>query len=498
MPHFDKLPTEIYDEVCTISVPTYPALANTSKIFSHLAYELLDYEGVSTRPSIPEDIHTFDFIRGVGRNNFGYRMNRWPRPGDLRLRLVSRAFNRALTRVYFQHEFAIFHACKGSTALFIKERFLSEQSTLVPFVTRLRVQLSFDNSYGSKSIFSKKYEAGDFPNQDVSPAYLVEFFNELDSVVAKLPMLERLVIDINEDWSSSGPSEEDSDFDQNDEVQYGGQVPLLDLELLSRVRNSIANVFSCPSNNLEFLTYLRLTLPCAFDFATIGAHISTASAMRLRHLYLEYIDGTGPGGDLYYTRSWEGEEDLDGDEDYPYSNLQRRVPNVSYARAVCDLMQRCQNLESFGFAGTQCLDFRSLDWRPKKDGLRNLYISRALMTVNSILQLLSSLDTDISKITAFQIEDVRLLDGTWAQIWEHLLKCSSLRYLHIYNLVYDREGESYHLHEHNNRPWENVTEIWSKHEPDKKRLGDLARKVEEQGGSVSNVMQVFENDYESD
>jgi hypothetical protein len=63
-------------------------------------------------------------------------------------------------------------------------------------------------------------------------------------------------------------------------------------------------------------------------------------AASLKHLYLEYIDGTGPGGDLYYTRSWQGDNDSEGDEEYPYSNLQKKFPNVEYMDDVFKLVNR--------------------------------------------------------------------------------------------------------------------------------------------------------------
>jgi hypothetical protein len=281
---------------------------------------------------------------------------------------------------------------------------------------------------------------------------------------------------VHEVCRSSGPIYIDSD-DEEEKEKHG---PYLDLELLSLIRSTISRIFSPPHIDLRLLTDLRLTLFSAYDLATIGTHISNDLANQLRHLYLEYTDGTGPGGDLDYTHHWQGDEDSDGDEDMPYSNLQRRFPNTKYMAAVCAFISRCHNLKSLGLKSTQCINLATLDWKPTSTGLEGLYISRAVATISQLISLCSP------SLITFDINDVQLFDNTWGAVFDHLSSCPKLDYLHVWNLVYARAGESAELREWNNRPWENVSVIWSEHEDDERSLFRLHKRVEKRGG-VSGV-----------
>ncbi|KAF1954782.1 hypothetical protein CC80DRAFT_594825 [Byssothecium circinans] len=226
-----------------------------------------------------------------------------------------------------------------------------------------------------------------------------------------------------------------------------------------------------------------LTLPTAYDISVVGASISNEIAARLKHLYLEYIDGTGPDGDLDYTSCWQGDDDSDGDEEFPLSNLQQRFPNKEYSSWVIGLVNRCHCLESLGLTETQRIRFEGLDWRPAANaGLKTLYIDRAIMSAENLFTLLSppsnsasspngskspstkyptsedpAEKTSCSPITAFHPKNIRLLDSTspssWGDIFTYLKdNCPDLRYLHRYNAIYDRDGLR---GAGNNRPWEN-------------------------------------------
>ena len=52
--------------------------------------------------------------------------------------------------------------------------------------------------------------------------------------------------------------------------------------------------------------------------------------------------------------------------------------------------------------------------------------------------------------------------------------------------MYAKAGESAELQRWNNRPWENVSVIWSEHEEDERSLRRLHKRVEKRGG-VSGV-----------
>lgn len=306
------------------------------------------------------------------------------------------------------------------------------------------------------------------------------FLPMLENVVARLPKLERIVAVLSEDWRSNGPAYPDSDTSEPGEGEIEDLGLILELDLLELVRHSIADIFSSPRVNLPCLTYLRLTLPCAYDFAIISTKISNALALQLRHLYLEYVDGTGPGGDLYYTSDWQGNSDSEGDEEHPFSNLQNRFANTAYMRDMCELINRCCNLESLGLHCTQSMSLDFLDWQPTSNGLKNIYIARAITSADKLLSLLSA-DT----LMAFHIENISLESGTWESVFEHLLSCPSLIYFHVYNLIYAKYGESSARREYNDRPWENFDEMWSCVDEDWMKYRDVVRAVQNRNGTVS-------------
>jgi hypothetical protein len=145
---------------------------------------------------------------------------------------------------------------------------------------------------------------------------------------------------------------------------------------------------------------------------------------------------------------------------------------------------RCHNLESLGLAGTQPLDFNSLNWKPTNRCLQNLYINRTKMTTDAVLSLLAPSGSD-SSIRTLQMEEIQLLDGTWDVIFSRLLRCLLLKYIHVYQLHYAKHGASADHAEHNHRPWEDRSTIWTQREEDKKKLRDLVRLVQERDGKTS-------------
>jgi hypothetical protein len=387
-----------------------------------------------------------------------------------------------MTRAYFRSQPAVFRASQDNALQRLQEFIIDEHAVIAPQVTHLEVELSpgrFKNS-----IFKLEREG----EENIRGAPNIRtFVPKLEDAVAKLPKLERLAINVNGLCRSDKPVSDNGD---DDEEEMDVQRPHLDLDLLDLIRSTLSSIFSSPSTELRMLTNLRLTLFSTYDIATIGSHISDTVACQLQRLHLEYTDGTGPGGDREYTRysdGWGG-DDEDGDENMPYSNLQRRYKNTEYMPAVCAFVSRCHNLKTLGIEGTQCFDLASLDWKPRNGGLEGIYLSRAVATASQLVSLLSpspSSPTSTSNIKAFQIDEVQLFDETWADVFDHLASCPHLNYIHVYNLVYAKAGESAHHRRSNNRPWENVSVIWSENNKDQSSLRRVVREVEGRGGSSS-------------
>lgn len=237
---------------------------------------------------------------------------------------------------------------------------------------------------------------------------------------------------------------------------------------------------------------LRLTIPCAYDFARINSCMPDTVALRLRHLYMEIIDGTGPGGDNEYTHHWQGDDD-DGDEDHPFSNVQLQFPNVDHFSGMCGLANRCKSLESLALVGTQRINLETLDFQSTNGGLKNVYLSRVLCTAEKLLTLLPSNSTEGTpgNIEAFTIEESALWDGTWEVVLARLLEAPSLLHVRVYNLIYSKHGLSSNYHEFNNRVWENASEIWTENEADRERLGQVLKAVQNRGYALEDDMQEY-------
>jgi hypothetical protein len=385
------------------------------------------------------------------------------------LRLVCKAFDRAMTRAYFKDEAAMFFAYEENATQRLQDFIIDERAVIGSHVTRLEIELA--------NLLSDPFE----PSKGFA-ANLKRFISKLEEALSRLPRLESLVFDVGKQLFSDEPVYIDSDDEEEKEKEHG---PVVDMDLVESVRSSISRVFRSPHVQFRLLTYLSLTLFSAYDLATIGIHITDGAAIQLRHLYLEYTDGTGQSGSLDYTRYTDyGNEN---DHDYmPFSNLQRRFPNKEYMEGVCKLISRCRNLKSLGLVGTQCLDIGSLDWQPTGTGMENIYLRRILATSATLLALLSPLatsNTPASNTVAFDIKDVQLWDGSWETIFDHLALSSSLGYLDVYNLVYAELGDSTKRAMRNSRPFENFSVLWSEDEDDWQSLSSLAKRVKERGGN---------------
>jgi hypothetical protein len=397
-----------------------------------------------------------------------------------------------MTRVHFQHRYAKFNAWKSSATQRLQEYVVDEGAVLAPYIRLLHIQLS-------ESEFSPMYDGTSISPCEESEEWAISSKANVSTVVLKLedafcrlPKLERLAITMEEKWRSEVPPLETNSQgycvveDDEDDEDCGRPSEIFDLGLLCLIRSNVARVFSSPRIQLPFLNDLRLKLPSVYDLATIGANISDDVVMQLQHLYLEYIDGTGPDGDKMYTEGWVRVDDPYGDNDcHIYSNLQKRFPNTEHMSDLCNFISRCHNLKSLSVSGTQFLDLDSLVWRPTSTGLENLHIYRGAASASTLISLLSpsaSAPAATSNIVNLKIFESQLEDGIWSTVFEHLMLSPSLVYIDVDDLVYNEYGKSGQYHSRKWRPWEDRAVMWTKSEQDARSLVALARLMQERGG----------------
>lgn len=436
-------------------------------------------------------MHMFDFMRGV-RHDFGHFIQ----PSSLQLRLVSKAFDRAMARIWFRtehltvrvfdrtamfsdgpggHEELERRTVKPNSVDRIKHLILQGQQ-FPAYLRHLRLELSTQDGFSN-------YDRRQWLNPNnpkthtVDRESLLACLRVLPIALEKMERLESLWYNLTEIWESNytGSGE--------------GSAPQLDLFALDELRKSLCSLFSSSyAHKFSCLTELRLTLSCTYDFAALNSAMADEVCQRLCHLYLEYVDATGPGGSNDYLH-WAEDDQEDGDEEFPVSNLQEIHPNRDYMPDICRLIGRCTNLESLGLRATHYLDLDELDWNPQGSGLQSIYIHRARISLHALKKLLSAADGKISAICALRLEYVHLLDRTWAEIFDHLIQVNGIKYFGVKDLNYALRGTSAHLREFNNRPWENCNNIWSEHDADRRRLRDLVKNVLDNGGFVGNMLE---------
>ncbi|PVI04675.1 hypothetical protein DM02DRAFT_611299 [Periconia macrospinosa] len=212
--------------------------------------------------------------------------------------------------------------------------------------------------------------------------------------------------------------------------------------------------------------------------------MSDEATERLRHLWLEYVDATGPGGHIDYL-VWYYAND-DGDEDFPPSNLQEKYPNEDYMDNICEFIGRCTNLESLGLRATHYLDLQGLVWKPASTGLKHIYMHRAYIDFDVLKRLLSAADGEASNIVAMSLNFVELLDHTWKDVFDHLMRADAMRYLNISDLNYARFGESAEFRSYSYRPTTDTCVIWTENDADEEGLDDVVKKILDAGGCVSD------------
>ena len=398
-------------------------------------------------PGRRDEIHPFDYLMNLHRTFLTANLSK----RNLRLRLVCRAFNSALLRLRFGTSSAgVVISAYGADTQNAVNRFITDDSkwdwSIAQETKRLRVELCPNNSDLGNSLFYEKYQAYD----EVPPPYFepersvkqVRETTEMEQtaerlsnflgadtlmiVVGKMTKLQALSVNLPQDWLNKQLHYPDPDNPLGVGHHWKKELNLR-LDLLEKVRESVAGIFRCAPSNMSLanLTYLKLTLPCAYDFAVVEECLSDTVAHHLHHLYLEYIDGTGVGGNDEYLRD---------PALAPNSNLQRLYPNHQRTSALWKLVSRCTNLSSLGLAGTQRIEAPDSAW----DGtlqLKNVYMQRVALHSEQLVEMMA-LDVE-----AVDFRDVKLVSGTWETVFDVLFASPRLVYVNVRNLAYAEDGE---------------------------------------------------------
>lgn len=226
-----------------------------------------------------------------------------------------------MLRVFFKYEGAVFKASEVKALENLEEFVINDDGykawEIAGASVKFTIELCPTRDEDEGAIFHQDHkDMRWFKKKDDRVASLDECADRLKDVldkdtfahaVRKMPRLETLIINLYQKWRDDEEVDIDSDDDDTSDIQFGLQ---LRLRLLHKVREGVASIFrpiETPGiTHLSKLTYLRLTLPCAYDIAHVASCIPEEAALRLRHLYPEIVDGTGPGGDRDYLRSYEG------------------------------------------------------------------------------------------------------------------------------------------------------------------------------------------------
>lgn len=243
------------------------------------------------------------------------------------------------------------------------------------------------------------------------------------------------------------------------------------------------------SSGFSSLVDLRLEVPTTHDVGTLADALSLDARQRLRHLQIDIVDATGPSGSRDYMceeYNWDGDATGYLNSMYLPSTRQHKFPNRKHQGELFAFVSSCRNLESLGLAATHYLEIEKLDWKPLR-GLKVLSLNRFWAHDWALIKLLSPPPDSPLKpaIVRVNFQDVKLdvESGDWSNVLRFLrLQCPDLEYSHFRQCTYFEEHPN---HEHNNRPWENVSMIWTDSKTDSDEHNELAKVLAAKaGGSV--------------
>ncbi|PSN71156.1 hypothetical protein BS50DRAFT_570561 [Corynespora cassiicola Philippines] len=214
------------------------------------------------------------------------------------------------------------------------------------------------------------------------------------------------------------------------------------LQRTTQLISILVDAFTSPSLSTH-ITTLYLSLFCTRDFEIISQSAPDLLLERIRHLYIQVVDGTGPWGNDEYDRIYSFADDYM--DETPYSNLQQLYPNRLHQQGVFDLIKKCKRLRSLGITGTQHLDLDSLEWARGKNELEILYLKRMRISATKCLEILSPGHAQALsdfRMERVQFSEVELKDGVWETIFKNLEKTPSLQFFGAENLDYMFMGDS--------------------------------------------------------
>jgi hypothetical protein len=290
--------------------------------------------------------------------------------------------------------------------------------------------------------------------------------------------LDGLAIMLDDEW-------------QTDVRGSWNSAPKVHLSMAEELRNTLSNLFRDAPLCLETLTDLQLALPCTYDFTALSEAIPKDLLTRLKHLRLEVVDATGAQGRRWYGNICEDERDIDK------SNLQEEYPNENHGSAIGNIVSKCESLKSLGVSVAQEVRIDVADPTPNKGGLETLYLLRTTHTAEELIRLMSPVEniSGTDPLFAIWLEEVVLRAGTWLQVFTHLLTRTTLSYLRVDNLAYDRQGASGHLWEAADYPTEELEHVWSKSKRDHTSLNRLIRRlIAKAGGEDSYPSELEEQE----
>ncbi|KAI0420101.1 hypothetical protein F5X98DRAFT_52554 [Xylaria grammica] len=260
-------------------------------------------------------------------------------------------------------------------------------------------------------------------------------------------------------------------------------------------------LFGLRSPAFQHLVDLRLALPGTHDVGRLAVGIPENVKQQLKHLYLEIVDCTGPGGSDEYVHDQgiflEGIEDpfYDGTQtnieesaSLP-SNMQIQYPNRDHQHEVWAFIEACNNLESLSLFCTHYLSLDRLNWTPGPNfrGLRALSLGRVYANASTLIELLAARghgETDDVAARRVHFEDVKIYrdGGEWATVFSWLAEaCPRLEFFRVWDVGY------FSTHPYFSPPVliGGTQEIWTESRMDFERLQALLHDLVRKAGGAS-------------
>lgn len=250
--------------------------------------------------------------------------------------------------------------------------------------------------------------------------------------------------------------------------------------------------YGLKSDAFASLSSLDLEVPTTHDVAVLSEALGQNAREKLRHLRLAIVDQTGPSGSHDYRTeedNWDGAltQEAAAESGFYPSNWQLKYPNQQHQDEMFQFVASCRNLESLEIKATQFLDLDMLASRWCQN-LKVLSLARFWTCASSLVKLLSApfISGQKARIVRVSLHDIKIRanGGDWPVIFKHLREqCPDLEFCHMYQLAYLHGHPSY---EHNNRPWENLNDLWTSDGTDLREKNALLRCLVAKAGGADH------------